>query len=176
MTTNTTGALVFRVHMRAFDGLYDFLVTLAARLFRHLAASWRDVNVVFKPAGREIVRVPETITRFSHVFGHQARWRVAVVAYGNRAMARLHPAAKLVLHHVTIHTRFGVVGHVRITARVDKRVRTHTQCDSDRNAQNYTRLYRHKLSFLYAFALFVFFVATLSDDTQRTGTSRCLPD
>ena len=113
-------------------------MTLSAGLFSYLAASGGDVDVVFKPTGREVVRVPETITRFGHVFGHQARWRVAIVAYGNCAMARLQPAAKLVLHHMTIHTRFRVVGHVRISARVDKRVGTHTQRDSNRHAQNYT--------------------------------------
>lgn len=173
MTTNTTRALVFRVCVRTFDSLHDFLVTLAACLFGHLAASRGNVNVVFKPAGREVVRVPETITRFGHVFGHEARRRVAIVAYGNRAMTRLHPAAKLVLHHMTIHTRFGVVGHVGIATRIDEGVRTDTQCDSNPHAQNYTRLYRHKLSLLYTFTLFVFFPATVSGDTQRTGTSRC---
>ena len=81
---------------------------------------------------------------------------MAIVADSDGAIARLYPPAELALHNVTVHASFSVVGHVRITARVEKRVRTHAQCDSNRHAQNYTRFDRHKLSFLYAFALFVF--------------------
>jgi hypothetical protein len=56
--------------MRAFDGLDDFLVTFPAGLFSYFKAAWRDVNVVFKPAGREVIGMPETITRFRCVLAN----------------------------------------------------------------------------------------------------------
>ena len=70
----------------------------------------------------EIVRVPEPVARFSCILRNKPRRRMAIVADRNCSMARLHPAAKLVLHDVAVHTCLRVVGHVRIATSVDKRV------------------------------------------------------
>ena len=51
-------------------------------------------------------------------------------------MARLHPGAELLMHDVAIRTRFRVVGHVRITAGVDKRVSPYTHGQAERDTQN----------------------------------------
>jgi hypothetical protein len=136
VTANTTRLRVFRFRVRAFNRLYDFLVTLAAGLFSYFSASLCDVNVVFKPAGREIVGMPEPIARFSGILRNQSGRRVAIVANRNRAMARLQPPAKLILHDMTIHTRFGAIGHVRITTSVDECVRANTYRHSDRDTED----------------------------------------
>ena len=118
--------------MRAFNRLHDFLVTLAAGFFSYLTASGRDVNVVFKPARREIVGMPEAVARFSGVLRNQSGRCMAIITNGNCAMARLQPTAKLVLHDVTVHACLSVISHVRVAAGINEGVRTHTyrQCRS----------------------------------------------
>src|SRR5687767_7099691 len=98
--------------MRAFNRLHNFLMTFAAGLFSYFPPSLRDVNVVFKPARREVVGMPETVACFGCVLANESGRRVAIVAHGDCTMARFHPAAKLLLHDMTIHTRFSVVSHV----------------------------------------------------------------
>jgi len=112
VTANTTRLCVFGASVRALDSLHDFLMTFPAGFFSYFTASRRDVNVVFKPAGREIVGVPETIACFSGVLTNESGRRMAIVAHSNCSMTRLHPTAKLILHDMTIHTRFSVVGHI----------------------------------------------------------------
>ena len=158
VTANTTRLRIINLGVRAFNGLYYFLVTLPAGLFGYRTTTRRDVNVVFKPTGREIVRVPETITRFGHVFGRQARWRVAIVAYGNRAMARLQPAAKLVLHHMTIHTLRGRRSCTNNRARRQTCTRPHRMRFQSPRPELHpvpNAALETQISFLYSFVLFV---------------------
>ena len=110
-------------------------MTLAAGLFSYRTTARRDVNVVFEPAGREVVRMPETILRLGCIFADKAGWRMTIVANRHRTMARLQPTTKLVLHHMTIHTRFSVVSHVGIPARVDECIGAHTYGHSDRDTE-----------------------------------------
>ena len=69
--------------MRTLDRLNNLLMTLSARLFGYSATSRRDVDVVFIPARREIVGVPETILRFSGVLSDESRRCVTIVAHGD---------------------------------------------------------------------------------------------
>ena len=123
--------------MRTFNGLDNVLMTFAAGFFRHFTASRCDVNVVFEPAGGEVVGMPETVSRFGGVLGNETGRRVAIVANRHRTMARLQPTAELVLHDVTIHTRFSIVSHVRIATRVHEGVCANTHGHADRDAEYY---------------------------------------
>lgn len=73
--------------MRAFNGFHNFLMTLPAGLFGYFTATRRDVNVVFKPTGCEVIRMPETVARFGCVLADESWWRVAIIADGYRSMA-----------------------------------------------------------------------------------------
>src|SRR5687768_15580805 len=53
-------------------------------------------------------------------------------------MARVQPAAKLLLHDMTVNTRLSVVSHVRIATRVDEGVGTNTYRHTNCNTQNYS--------------------------------------
>src|SRR4026207_173309 len=97
-----------------------------ASLFGYRATAWRDVNVVLEPTRSEIVGMPETVARLGRILGDKSRWRMAVIANGHGAVTRLPPAAELVLHYMAIHTRLGIVGHVRVAAGVNERVRPHS--------------------------------------------------
>jgi hypothetical protein len=138
VTTNTTRAGVSEFRVGAFNSIDNVLMTLPAGLFCYLPTARRDVNVVFIPARREVVRMPETISRLGGILADESGRRVAIIANSHRTMARLQPTAKLVLHDMTIHARFSVVSHVRITTRVDERVGAHTDSYADGDTQDYT--------------------------------------
>lgn len=87
MTPDTTGLRIAQFRMSALDRFHDVLVTLAARFFSHLAATLSDVNIVVKPTGSEVIRMPETVLRFGRVLGEETRRRVAVVADSDSAVA-----------------------------------------------------------------------------------------
>jgi len=141
VTANTTCLRIGGVGVGAFDRLHDVVMTFPAGLFRYFTASRRDVNVVFKPAGREVIGVPETVSRLGGVFGNETGRRVAIVTNRHRTMARLQPTTELVLHDVTIHTRFSIVGHVGIAARVHEGIRAYANRHANRDAQCYPRHY-----------------------------------
>ena len=87
VTANTTRLRIVNFGVRAFDSLHNFLVTFPAGLFSYCTTTRRDVNVVFKPAGCEVVGMPETVLRFSVILGDEAGRRMAIIAHGNCSMA-----------------------------------------------------------------------------------------
>ena len=112
-------------------------MTFAAGLLRYFTTAGGDVNVVVVPTSREVVRVPETVARFRGVLGNESWWGMAVVTNGNRAMTRLHPAAELVIHYVTVLAGFSIVSHVGVAASVNKGVGPHTDSNAEQNAENH---------------------------------------
>ena len=161
VTTDTTGARVFCLGVRAFDSVDNVLMTFATGFFRYFSTARRDVNVVVKPAGREIVGMPEPVARFSCVLADESRRRMTIVADSNGAMARLHPTIELVLHDVTVRACFGIVRQVRISTCVDKGVRADADGRADCNTQDHSA----RKPCLH--------LATASDDTRHIETSRC---
>ena len=113
-------------------------MTFPAGLFRYFAAAWRDVNVVFIPARREIVRVPKAVACLGHVLGHKTRWGMTIIADGYGAMARLDPTAELFLHDVAVYTGVSIVGHVGIAAGVNKRVGANSHGQTERDTDNHS--------------------------------------
>ena len=64
-------------------------MTLAASLFRHLAASWCDVDVVFEPTSRKVIGMPKASSRLGGVFTDEPGRSVAIVAHSHGSMAGL---------------------------------------------------------------------------------------
>lgn len=137
-------------------------MTFATRLFSHIAAALSDVDVIWIPTRREVIGMPETVLRFGYIFRYQTGRRVTIVANRNSAMARLQPAAVLVLHYVTVNTGISIVAHVGVSTRVDKSVRTDPHCEAERYAQDkplcQARVHRTNLS---------------AGGIRRIGTSIC---
>ena len=119
-----------------FNGTHNFSMTLATGFFSHLTTTRRDVDVVFEPTCSEVIGMPETVSCLGCVFADEPRWRVAIVADGDRPMARLHPACILFVHHMTVYACLRVVCHIGITTRVDEGVRTHTYGQPEGHPQN----------------------------------------
>ena len=137
VTANTTRLRIVNFGVRAFNSLHNFLVTFPASLFSHRPTTRRDVNVVFIPAGREIVRVPKAVARLGHVLGNKTRRRMTIIADSDSAMTRLDPPAKLVLHDMAVYASFSIVGHVGVAAGINERVRPHAHGQTERDTQNY---------------------------------------
>ena len=74
------------------DHLHDLMMTLPAGLLGDLAVPGVDLDRFVEVSGRERVRVPEAVHGLGGVLGEMSRRRVAIVAGGHRAMARLQPA------------------------------------------------------------------------------------
>src|SRR5687767_13573802 len=136
MAPNTTYWRVLRFRVRAFNSVHDFLMTFPAGFFGDLKAVLGNAYVVFEPTGGEVVRMPESVARLGHVLADELRRRVAVVADGCVAMTRLQPAAVLLVHDVTVRAGRGIVCHVRIPFRVNKRVGSDTDGKSQRDAKD----------------------------------------
>ena len=106
------------------DVVDDVLMTFAAGIFRHAPAAFLDLDRVVKIAGGEGERMKEAVLGLREVFGHEAGRRVAIVAGGDRAMARLHPGIEMVLHDVAVGAGLRVVREIRPAVGVDEGVAT----------------------------------------------------
>ena len=122
--------------MGSFNRVHDFLMTFPAGFLSDFKAVFGNADVVFEPTGGEVVRMPESVARFRRVLADELRRRVTVVADGGVAMAGFQPSAVLLVHHVAVCARRGIVGHVRIAARVNKRVGPDTDGQSESHAKN----------------------------------------
>ncbi len=74
--------------------------------------------------------MPKTVGGFNGVFAENIVRRVTVVASGDGVMARFLPAVILLLHNVAIGARVRIIAHIRITLRINKRIKA----DSDSKA------------------------------------------
>ena len=94
------------------NGLDHRLVAIPARLFRYLTISLGYLYRFVKRARRKVVGMPKTVRRLRVIFADQVMRCMAVVARSNGVMAGLKPPVVLLIHHVTIGTRAGVVAEV----------------------------------------------------------------
>ena len=122
--------------MLSFNSVHGILMTFPASSLGDFKAVFGNAYVVFEPTGGEIVRMPESVARLGHVFADELRRRVAVVADGDVAMTGLQPRAVLVIHDMTVCARRGIVRHVGIAARINKRVGPDTNGESKRYAED----------------------------------------
>src|SRR5687767_10084742 len=90
------------VGVRGIDREGQLTVTFAARLLGNIMVARGDPQRIRVASGREVERMPESVLRFGPVLRDEPRWSVAVVADGNRSMARARPRVKVILHDVAV--------------------------------------------------------------------------
>ena len=90
MTACASDRLAFRSGA-VLDGIRDFLMAIAARVFGYFVIARGDSQRIRKPTGCEVERMPETVACFGHVFSDEVVRSVTVIAYGDRAMTRFSP-------------------------------------------------------------------------------------
>ena len=59
---------------------------------------------------------------------------MAIVAYRDGTMTSFHPAVKLFVHDMTVGACRRIVRQIRISFRVDESVRTHTEAETECDA------------------------------------------
>src|SRR5688500_14576800 len=89
------------------DVVNEGLVTIAAGAFRSPPAPFPDLDRVVKVAGGEGERMKEAVLGFGEILPHKSGRGVAIVAGGDRAMARFHIGIKMVPHDVAIRAGVG---------------------------------------------------------------------
>ena len=77
-------------------------MTFPASLFGDGMIALRDADVIREPARRKGPGMIPAVQSLREIFGDETRGRVAVVAHRHMAMAGLHPAAVLIVHHMAI--------------------------------------------------------------------------
>lgn len=115
----------------ADDGINDRLMAVSAGLLSDLPISFGDHYRFVEIVCCEIVRMPKAVPCLCEVFIREILRRVVVVAGSDRTVARFHPAGILLLHHVAVGTRTGIITEVRIAFRIPECVQT----DACRQAQ-----------------------------------------
>jgi hypothetical protein len=121
MTPDATQLRILRLRV-CVNSVYDFLMTFPAGFFGDFEPVFGNAYVVFEPTGGEVVRMPESVARLGHILADELRGRVTIVADGGVAMTGLQPRAVLIIHHVAVRARCGIVRQVRISLGVNKRV------------------------------------------------------
>jgi len=135
--TAYAGDLVVTLVCRCGRDRFDHrLVAVTACLLSHLTVALCDLDRLVECAGRKIIRMPEAVRRLRVVLANKVVGRMTVVARRDGVMARLLPGVVLLVHHMAVGTRVGVVAHVRIALGIDKRIDTDAGNDAYRYADD----------------------------------------
>lgn len=138
VATRALEALRLAVHHISVDGGGDVLVAVPAGVLGDLMIEFSDLDGIGIPAGGEVEGMPEAVIRFDRVLSEDVVGRVAVIAGGCDAMARLQPGVVLRSHHVAIGAGCRIVGEVGVALRVDKGIAT----QPDPNTTPRSRVFR----------------------------------
>lgn len=103
--------------------MHEILMARNAGALRDAAISGFDLDRIFESAGRERQRVEKAVVRLGHPLADEVMGKVAVIANRHMVMTALLPRIHVILHHVTIHARVGVVAQVTGATSIPKRER-----------------------------------------------------
>lgn len=121
--------------MAGLDVMHRPGMAITTDSFRHCATASLHLNRLVEIAGGKGIRMPESMVDLGPILPHKVVWRMAVVAGGDRVVARLHPTIQMVLHDVAVRARVGIVRQVRPTARVDEGVAADTERQPQQDTQ-----------------------------------------
>lgn len=120
-------AMHARLHVTACgfgkQRMHEILVARYARTLGNASIPRFDLNRIPESARRERQRVEEAVVRFGDPFADEIMGKVTVIANRDMVMTALLPRIHVILHHVTIHARVGIVAQVAGTATISKRKR-----------------------------------------------------
>lgn len=137
MAFDARSRFAFGTRVRHCYRFRDFRVTFLASLFGHCQIARFDLNWLVKGASGEIKRMPKAIRCFGRILGNEPSRRVAIVASRSEAMRRFQPAIILLVHHVTVRTRSGVIGEVRSAFGIDEGVSANADSNAHRGGHHH---------------------------------------
>lgn len=73
---------------------------------------------------RKSLGMQKTTLGFHDVFRHERFWSMAIVARGDSVMTRFLPAIVLIVHDMTVFARCRIIGQIRCTLAIPKRIPT----------------------------------------------------
>jgi hypothetical protein len=145
VTAQTCELTATRCRVRRFDRVDNFFVTIAAGLLGDLPAVRLDLNVILVAASGEEKGMPEAVGCLGCILPDEICRGVAVIAGGNASMRRFKPPVVLFAHDVAVGARRRVVGQIRpspgIRKRVDPNAKRYTDSYSDQHALNHASVH-----------------------------------
>lgn len=136
------------------DAVYDFGVALQAGGLRDVEIALRDIDLIREAAGSKSERMKESVQGLRSIFGEKPRRRMAIVAYGRFAMARLQPTGMLLAHDVAIGASGRVIGQIRGALGIPKGKHTNADQDARDNGEQQWGRDKPVLQTAQAFPLF----------------------
>lgn len=104
--------------LKGKEVIHQILVTGDAGLFDHASVARLDLDRVgIAPCGKS-QRMKKAVIPFGHPLADRVVGKMAIVAGGDRMVARLEPRVVVGLHHVAIGTRGRVAAEVRMPVTV----------------------------------------------------------
>jgi hypothetical protein len=120
---------------RGSNALHNLGVTLQTCGLGHTKVAICDDDFIREAPRRERQRVKEPVYCLRRVLRDETRWSVAVVADSDLAVARFHPAAQVLPHHMTVGACLRVVAEVGSAPRISERIQAKTEQPSQGNAK-----------------------------------------
>ena len=111
-------------------------MTVTARRLGDPSVQFGYLDRLVKSASGEVVGMPKSVPRFSRVLPDDVVRSVAVITSRDRLVARLQPAAVLILHYVAVGTSERVVAHVRVTLAVPKCIHAYPGGQAEPDAED----------------------------------------
>ena len=87
-------------------------MAFAAGLLDHAMASWFGPDIVWKTAKRECQRMEEAVRSLGSVFRNHVMRRVAIVAFGSRAVAAFYLAVVIRIHDMAVGASSGAITEI----------------------------------------------------------------
>lgn len=106
------------------QGMYEIAVAADASILRDFLIAGLGLDRVVVVVERECHRMEKPIVCFCNQVAGKFVRQMAIVADGDMMMAALLPGIKMVLHHVAVGTRLGIVTKVTGSLAVSERERT----------------------------------------------------
>ena len=106
------------------QSMYEVAVAADASILRDFLVAGFGLDWVVVVVERECHRMEKTTVCFCDQVAGKFVRQMAIVADGDMMMAALLPGIKMVLHHVAVGTRLGIVTKVTGSLAVSERERT----------------------------------------------------
>lgn len=101
--------------------MHRVFMTINACALRDASVSRFDFDRLVIILKREGQRMEKTIVGFGYPLPHKIMWKVTVVANRHMVMAAILPGIHVLLHDVTVDTRFRIVAQIARAFAIPKR-------------------------------------------------------
>lgn len=129
------------------DARYGHGMAAHAVVLDNLPSGVLDPDDLRIPEGKH-VRMPHAMLGLGGILADQSVRYMAIVA-GREAVRRNFPRLVIIVHHVAVDARFGIIQHIRVALGIDERVAAHAHkhTKNHRNRDGECRFRLHQPAF-----------------------------